>query len=163
MDKKDLSEQDICTKYIVPALQSAGWDIEKQIREQVSFTKGRIIVKGKTIARGEPKRIDFILYYKANTPIALIEAKDKHAVGDGMQQTLNYAESLEIPFVFSSNGDAFLEHDKTIGQGNSEQEIPLEAFPTPDELVNYLTLKVRTRVILDNGYFFVILLFRLLK
>lgn len=135
MDKKDLSEQDICTKYIVPALQSSGWDIKKHIREQVSFTKGRIIVKGKTIARGEPKRVDFILYYKANTPIALIEAKDnKHSVGDGMQQALNYAESLEIPFVFSSNGDAFLEHDKTVDQGTSEKEISLESFPTPDEL-----------------------------
>ena len=109
-----LSERDICTKYITPAIQEAGWDIQTQVREEVSFTKGRIIVRGKLHSRGEQKRADYILYYKSNIPIAIIEAKDNsHSVGAGMQQALNYAETLEIPFVFSSNGDAFLMHDRT--------------------------------------------------
>jgi type I restriction enzyme R subunit len=87
----------------------AGWDLDSQIREEVSFTAGRIIVRGKLVTRGKAKRADYILYYKPNIPIAVIEAKDNtHSVGDGMQQALDYAETLEIPFVFSSNGDGFL-------------------------------------------------------
>ncbi len=126
MDKKKLSERDICSKYITPAVTNAGWDLHTQIREEVSFTKGRIIVRGKMHARGEQKRADYILYYKFNIPIAIIEAKDNsHSVGDGMQQALNYAETLEIPFVFSSNGDAFLLHDRTGNATVTEQEISL--------------------------------------
>jgi type I restriction enzyme R subunit len=106
-DKKSLSERDICTKYITPAITTAGWDLHSQIREEVSFTKGRVIVRGKLHARGEQKRADYILYYKSNIPIAVIEAKAGHSVGAGMQQALNYAETLGVPFVFSSNGDAF--------------------------------------------------------
>ena len=110
MNKKDLSERDICTKFITPAVQRAGWDVMSQIREEVSFTKGRIIVRGKLVTRGKSKRADYILYYKPNIPIALIEAKDNtHAVGGGMQQGLEYGETLDIPFVFSSNGDAVRE------------------------------------------------------
>ena len=87
IDKKSLSERDICTKFITPALRKAGWDEMAQIREEVSFTKGRIIVRGKLVSRGKGKRADYILYYKPNIPIALIEAKDNtHATGDGMQQ-----------------------------------------------------------------------------
>ena len=87
IDKKSLSERDICTKFITPALRKAGWDEVAQIREEVSFTKGRIIVRGKLVSRGKGKRADYILYYKPNIPIALIEAKDNtHATGDGMQQ-----------------------------------------------------------------------------
>ena len=113
MDKKSLSERDICTKFITPALRTAGWDEMVQIREEVSFTKGRIIVRGKLVSRGKGKRADYILYYKPNVPIALIEAKDNaHAIGDGMQQGLDYAETLNIPFVFSSNGDGFVFHDR---------------------------------------------------
>ena len=98
MDKSSLSERDICTKFITPALRQAGWDEMSQIREEVSFTKGRIIVRGKLVSRGKGKRADYILYYKPNIPIALIEAKDNtHSVGDGMQQGLDYAETLEIP------------------------------------------------------------------
>ena len=101
-----------CTKFITPALRQAGWDEMAQIREEVSFTKGRIIVRGKLVSRGKGKRADYILYYKPNIPIALIEAKDNtHATGDGMQQGLDYAETLKIPFVFSSNGDGFVFHD----------------------------------------------------
>jgi type I site-specific restriction endonuclease len=112
--KKSLSERDICTKFITPALRQAGWDEMFQIREEVSFTKGRIIVRGKLVSRGKGKRADYILYIKLNIPIALIEAKDNtHAIGDGMQQGLGYAETLDIPFVFSSNGDGIVFHDRT--------------------------------------------------
>src|SRR5277367_1701628 len=114
MNKRDLSERDICTKFISPAVKRAGWDEKTQLREEVSFTKGRIIVRGKLVTRGKGKRADYILYYKPNIPIALIEAKDNtHSVGDGMQQVLEYAATLEIPFVFSSNGDGFVFHDRT--------------------------------------------------
>jgi type I restriction enzyme R subunit len=135
VSKKDLSERDICTRFITPAVKQAGWDIHAQVREEVSFTKGRIIVRGKLVTRGKPKRADYILYYKPNIPIALIEAKDNnHAVGDGIQQGLEYATTLDIPFVFSSNGDAFLFHDRT-GRGSQiESELPLESFPTPTQL-----------------------------
>ena len=113
-NKKNLSEHDICTKFITPAVRQAGWDVLSQIREEVSFTKGRIIVRGRLVTRGKAKRADYILYYKPNIPIALIEAKDNNsAVGDGMQQALGYAATLDIPFVFSSNGDAFLFHDRS--------------------------------------------------
>ncbi len=105
MDKRSLSERDICTKFITPAIKRAGWDEMLQIREEVGFTKGRIIVRGKLVTRGKSKRADYILYFKPNIPLALIEAKDNsHSVGDGMQQGLEYATTLDIPFVFSSNG-----------------------------------------------------------
>jgi len=135
VNQQKLSERDICTKYITPAIVQAGWDIHSQVREEVSFTKGRIIVRGKLHSRGEQKRADYILYYKSNIPIAIIEAKDNaHSVGAGMQQALNYAETLEIPFVFSSNGEAFLMHDRTGHSEVTEQQIGLSQFPTPAEL-----------------------------
>ncbi|MFI5253153.1 MAG: EcoAI/FtnUII family type I restriction enzme subunit R [Bacteroidota bacterium] len=135
IDKRTLTERDICTKYITPALEQAGWDSQLQIREQVYFTKGRIIVRGKLVSRGKSKFADYILYHKPNIPLAIIEAKDNtHTVGDGMQQGLGYAETLDIPFVYSSNGDAFIEHDRTRVSGTVEREIPLDAFPSPQEL-----------------------------
>ena len=135
MDKKSLSERDICTKFITPALRRTGWDEMAQIREEVSFTKGRIIVRGKLVSRGKGKRADYILYYKPNIPIALIEAKDNtHATGDGMQQGLDYAETLEIPFVFSSNGDGFVFHDRTGASAARETTLGLDAFPPPGDL-----------------------------
>jgi type I restriction enzyme R subunit len=134
-DKKSLSERDICTKYITPAITGAGWDLHSQIREEVSFTKGRIIVRGKLHTRGEQKRADYILYYKSNIPLAVIEAKENgHSVGSGMQQALNYAETLGVPFVFSSNGDAFLMHDRTGLAEKTEQELALDDFPSPAQL-----------------------------
>jgi len=134
-DKKSLSERDICTKYITPAITGAGWDLHSQIREEVSFTKGRIIVRGKLHTRGEQKRADYILYYKSNIPLAVIEAKENgHSVGAGMQQALNYAETLSVPFVFSSNGDAFLMHDRTGLADKTEQELALGDFPSPAQL-----------------------------
>ncbi|MGP8322326.1 MAG: EcoAI/FtnUII family type I restriction enzme subunit R, partial [Methanosarcinaceae archaeon] len=132
---KELSERDICTKYITPAIQQAGWDLHIQIREEVTFTDGRVIVKGQSTSRGSQKRADYILYYKPNIPIAVIEAKNnKFDVGDGMQQALGYAEMLDVPFVYSSNGDAFLEHDRTATSGNVERRIPLNGFPSPKKL-----------------------------
>jgi type I restriction enzyme R subunit len=135
MNKKELSERDICSKFITPAVQAAGWDLLTQIREEVGFTKGRIIVRGKLVTRGKSKRADYVLEYKRNLPLALIEAKDNnHTVGEGMQQALAYAQTLGIPFVFSSNGDAFLFHDRT-GAGDAiETEIALADFPSPQEL-----------------------------
>ncbi len=135
IDKKGLSERDICSKYITPAITGAGWDLHGQIREEVTFTKGRIIVRGKIHTRGAQKRADYILYYKSNIPLAVIEAKDNtHSVGAGMQQALNYAETLGVPFVFSSNGDAFLLHDRTGLAEKAEQELALSAFPSPVQL-----------------------------
>lgn len=135
MDKRSLSERDICTKFITPALRNGGWDEMLQIREEVSFTKGRIIVRGKLVTRGKAKRADYILYYKPNIPIALIEAKDNnHGVGDGMQQALDYAETLKIPFVFSSNGDGFVFHDRTGASAKREANLALDAFPPPADL-----------------------------
>ena len=135
MDKKSLSERDICTKFITPALRQAGWDEQLQIREEVSFTKGRIIVRGKLVSRGKAKRADYVLYYKPNIPLALIEAKDNtHSVGDGMQQGLEYAAILDIPFVFSSNGDGFVFHDRTGVSATKEANLGLNAFPSPTDL-----------------------------
>ena len=137
MSSSKLSERDICTKFITPALVAAGWDIATQIREEVSFTKGRIIVRGKLVTRGKGKRADYVLYYKPNIPIALIEAKDgSHSVGDGIQQALEYAETLDIPYVFSSNGDGFVFHDRTGAGAEKELTLALGAFPSPVELWN---------------------------
>ncbi len=135
IDKRSLSERDICTKFITPALRQAGWDEMLQIREEVYFTKGRIIVRGKLVSRGKAKRADYILYIKPNIPLALIEAKvNTHAMGDGMQQGLEYAETLDIPFVFSSNGDGFQFHDRTGAGSVSETTLTLDAFPSPADL-----------------------------
>jgi type I restriction enzyme R subunit len=135
MNKKDLSERDICSKFIGPAVKRAGWDGMIQIREEVNFTKGRIIVRGKLVTRGKAKRADYILYYKPNIPIAIIEAKDNnHSVGDGMQQALDYAVTLNIPFVFSSNGDGFVFHDRTGMSMEKEATLALDAFPSPKDL-----------------------------
>ena len=130
-----LSERDVCTKFITPALVSAGWDLHSQIREEVSFTKGRVIVRGKLHSRGKGKRADYILYFRPNQPIALIEAKDAtHGVGAGMQQGLDYGETLDIPFVFSSNGEGFLFHDRTGNAATTETALTLTQFPSPTEL-----------------------------
>lgn len=135
MNKKLLSERDVCTKFITPAISGSGWDLQKQIREEVTFTDGRIIVKGKTVSRGNPKRADYILYYKANLPLAVIEAKDNnHSVDSGMQQALGYGEVLDVPFIYSSNGDGFIEHDRTKSDGEIERELALGEFPSPGEL-----------------------------
>lgn len=143
MNKRLLNERDICRVFITPALRLAGWDEFAQTREEVLFTKGRIIVRGKLVTRGKAKRADYILYYKPNIPIAIIEAKDNnHGVGDGMQQGLEYAITLNIPFVFSSNGDGFVFHDRTGNSTDRETNLPLDAFPSPAQLwARYRTWK----------------------
>ena len=135
INKKALSEADICAKFITPAIGRAGWDDETQIRREVHFTKGQIHVRGKMVTRGKSKFADYILYYKPNIPIAIVEAKDNvHSVGDGMQQALDYAETLSIPFVFSSNGDGFVFHDRTGTLPEVESTLTLEEFPSPARL-----------------------------
>ena len=133
--KSGLSERDIITKYILPAIEASGWDKQTQIREEVSFTAGRIFVKGKKAKRGEKKRADIIIYYKPNIPVAVVEAKDnKHTVGAGMQQALEYAGTLDIPVAIASNGDGFvIQYRKNCGNVVSENA-DLDHFPTPAEL-----------------------------
>jgi type I restriction enzyme, R subunit len=135
VNRKDLNERDICSKFITPAVVKAGWDEMSQLREEVRFTKGRIIVRGRLVTRGKDKRADYILYYKPNIPIAIIEAKDNnHSIGAGMQQALDYAVILDIPFAFSSNGDGFVFHDRTGAAKTIETDLSLDAFPSPVEL-----------------------------
>ncbi len=131
LEKKTLSERDICTKFITPALTAGGkWDLLSQIREEVSFTKGRVIVRGQLSTCGEPKRADFILSYKPGIQLAIIEAKDNnHSVGAGMQQGVEYGEILDVPYVFSSNGDRFLFHDRTGQSQPVELEVTLPKPP----------------------------------
>ena len=150
MDKKKLTETDIRSKFITPALVGIDgnkWNLMTQIREESYFTKGRVIVRGKTVKRGDAKKADYILSYKPNLPLAVVEAKDNnHTIGAGMQQALEYAEILDLPFAYSSNGDAFLEHDRTVTSGSVTREIPLDQFPTPEELWNrYRKAKGYTR------------------
>ncbi|HIP48348.1 MAG TPA: DEAD/DEAH box helicase [Lutibacter sp.] len=135
MNKKDLSEADIKAKFITPAILKSGWDEHTQIGREIYFTDGRIYVKGKLTTRGKRKFVDYILFYKPNIPIAIIEAKDnKHSLKSGIQQALDYADILDVPFVFSSNGDGFYFHDKTATDGKIEQELSLNNFPSPNEL-----------------------------
>ena len=134
-EKKKLSERDICTKFITPAITASGWDYHHQIREEVNVTHGRVLVKGNSVSRAKPRRADYILYYKPNIPIAVIEAKDNnYIVGAGMQQALAYAEMMDIPFVFSSNGDGFLIHDRSGNYDPMERELSLSEFPRPVDL-----------------------------
>lgn len=140
-NKMVFSERDICTKYITPALQQAGWQLH-QFREEVRLTDGRVMVRGKLAARirnpdakGGPKRADFVLYGRPNIPIAVVEAKQaKFSIGHGMQQALVYAEMLDAPFAISSNGDGFLLHDRTGITEPIERELSLNDFPSLGEL-----------------------------
>lgn len=136
MNKKELSERDICSKFITPAITADGkWDLLNQIREEVYFTNGRVIVRGQLSTRGEPKRADYVLSYKPGIRLAIVEAKDNnHTVGHGMQQALEYGEILDVPYAFSSNGDAFLFHDRTGQSRPVEREIALADFPSAEEL-----------------------------
>jgi len=139
VDKKALSERDICTKFIAPAIAQAGWDIQRQVREEVTFTQGRVIVRGRLHTRGKARRADFVLYHAPNRPIAVIEAKDNtHGPGDGMQQALDYAEALDLPFAFTSNGDGFVFHDRTVDGATPgaavETHLRLDQFPAPADL-----------------------------
>lgn len=129
-----LSEEDTKRIEITPSIIAKGWDNRTQIRQELSFTKGRIMVRGKGIKRGEPKRADYVLFYKPNLPLAIVEAKAGYkTVSAGIQQAIDYAQTLNIPFVYSSNGKGFYEHDLLTGE---EKEISLADFPTPHELWN---------------------------
>ncbi|EAC0962660.1 EcoAI/FtnUII family type I restriction enzme subunit R [Salmonella enterica subsp. enterica serovar Newport] len=129
-----LTEADIITKRVMPAILKAGWDNTTQIRQEVKLRNGKVIVRGKVAARRTVKSADIVLYHKLNMPLAVIEAKaNKHEIGKGMQQALGYAHLLDVPFVFATNGDGFIFHDKT-ATGAIEREITLDEFPTPDEL-----------------------------
>lgn len=138
MDKKELSEIDICDLCITPALKDAGWDQIKQIRREVTLTPGPVIVRGNMSSRNKKKKkfADYVLYWEPGVPVAIIEAKDnKHTVSHGMQQALGYAEILEAPSAFSSNGDAFASHNKVpAADEDIETQFPLEQFPTPQTL-----------------------------
>lgn len=135
INKKELSEADIRTKYITPAILNAGWNIITQMREEYNVTKGRIVARGKSCKRESPLKADYVLFYKPNKPIAIIEAKDnKHTMSDGMQQALQYASMMNVPFVFSSNGDGFVFHNKYITEGDVETSLSLDEFPSPETL-----------------------------
>ncbi|PCO26485.1 EcoAI/FtnUII family type I restriction enzme subunit R [Morganella morganii] len=134
VNKTNMSETDIISKFILPAVKDAGWDDLTQIRQEVKLRDGKIVVRGKLASRIKVKSADIVLYHKPNLPLAVIEAKaNKHAISKGMQQGLDYAGLLDVPFVFASNGDGFIFHDKTNPQ-QLESEITLDAFPAPELL-----------------------------
>ena len=135
INKKELSEMDIRTKFITPAITNAGWHPITQMREEYKVTNGRIIARGKSCKREAPLKSDYVLFYKPNKPIAIVEAKDnKHTMADGMQQALQYASMMNVPFVFSSNGDGFVFHNKYITEGDVEVTLSLDEFPSPETL-----------------------------
>ena len=134
-NKKSLSETDIRTKFITPAIASAGWNLSLQMREEYKITNGRIIARRKVCKREAPLKADYVLFYKTNKPIAVIEAKDNnHTMADGMQQALQYADMMDVPFVFSSNGDGFVFHNKFVTEGPAEINLSLDEFPSPETL-----------------------------
>lgn len=138
INKAKLTETDIITKFILPAVKEAGWDDLTQIRQEVKLRDGKVVVRGQMAARKKVKSADIVLYHKPGLPLAVIEAKaNKHEIGKGMQQGLDYASLLEVPFVFASNGDGFVFHDKTADLAAGamlESEIRLEDFPSPAQL-----------------------------
>ena len=134
LTKKDFTEEDIKLRYITPALQESERDKNTQIRCEYYYTDGKINVRENVSQRGKGKKVDYLLSYKPNIPIAIVEAKDnKCTVSHGIQQAIGYAEDLDIPFAYSSNGDGFYEHDMITGL---ERELSMNEFPTPEELWN---------------------------
>lgn len=135
MNKKAMTEAEICQNFITPAIERAGWKRQTQIRREFTFTAGRVVVRGKVAVRGERRRADYVLFYQPHLPLAVVEAKDNtHPVGGGMQQAIAYAEALDVPFVFSSNGDGFLFHDRTGRSTPPERQLGLDEFPDPENL-----------------------------
>ena len=149
MDKRKLTETDIITKYILPAIETAGWDSMTQLRQEVKLRDGKVIVRGQIGMRTTVKSADIVLYHKPNMPLAVIEAKaNKHEVGKGIQQGVDYARLLDVPFIFASNGDGFIFHDKTAAAGQPiETQIGLNEFPSPQYLwQKYVAFKGYTDV-----------------
>ncbi|MEX2579936.1 MAG: DEAD/DEAH box helicase family protein [Verrucomicrobiales bacterium] len=135
MNKKELTETEIRTKFITPAIVDAGWDVMRQISEEKYFTDGKIFVRGQMVSKGKGKKADYLLYYEPNILLAVVEAKDNHhEIDGGLQQALGYAEILDTPFVFSSNGDGFAFHDRTGTFPGVETRLALDEFPAPAEL-----------------------------
>lgn len=133
LSKDQMSEEDIKLNFITPALVTRGWQNRITMETSVQFTDGKIVLTGNVPSRSAPKKADYVLYQNPYKPIAIVEAKDNHhTVSFGLQQAITYAQMLDVPFAYSSNGDAFFEHDFLTGQ---EKQIALDAFPTPDELI----------------------------
>lgn len=156
LTKKDLTEEDIKLKYITPALQKADWDIKSQIRCEYYYTAGKINVRENVAQRSKGKKVDYLLSYKSNLPIAIVEAKDnKVTVSHGIQQAIDYANDLDIPFAYSSNGDGFYEHNMITGE---EKEIGINEFPTPKELwqryLNEKNIDEEQEKIITEPYYF---------
>lgn len=155
INKKELKEQEIRTMFITPALKNKGWEVPVNMREELYFTDGRVLIAGNHHSVAEGKKADYLLYHKGK-PIAVVEAKDnKHAVGGGMQQAIDYAQILDLKFAYSSNGDAFLEHDFISGK---ERELQMNEFPTENELYDrYLASKNYTEEeqrIIETPYYY---------
>lgn len=152
-----INEEETRNRLIRPAIILAGWT-DAQIREEYAYTEGRIHVSGNTVKRGDRKKVDFLLEYRPNMPLVVVEAKHiGKPLGEGMQQALSYAEALDVPFVFSTNGEGFLFHDRTGQSTQTEQQIALDAFPTPTELhTRFLTWKGESpavRSAIDTEYY----------
>ncbi|MDR5658548.1 DEAD/DEAH box helicase family protein [Serpentinicella sp. ANB-PHB4] len=156
MGKRNLSEEDIKARYITPAITNAGWDIKKQVRLEYPFTAGRIILRGNVTARGKRKRADYVLSYKSNFPLAIVEAKDNnHSVGAGLQQAIDYAKALDVPYVYASNGEGFVEQNLITG---GVKELKLEEFPSPEALYKRYRIdkgidEAEEKVILEPYYY----------
>ncbi|EOA7408119.1 EcoAI/FtnUII family type I restriction enzme subunit R [Escherichia coli] len=136
LNLSNLTEADIITKCVMPAILNAGWDNTTQIRQEVKLRDGKVIVRGKVAARRTVKSADIVLYHKPGIPLAVIEAKaNKHEIGKGMQQGIEYARLLDVPFVFATNGDGFIFRNATAAEGEClEKQITLDDFPSPAEL-----------------------------
>ncbi|EFN6914063.1 DEAD/DEAH box helicase [Escherichia coli O10] len=136
LNLSNLTEADIITKCVMPAILNAGWDNTTQIRQEVKLRDGKVIVRGKVAARRTVKSADIVLYHKPGIPLVVIEAKaNKHEIGKGMQQGIEYARLLDVPFVFATNGDGFIFRDATAAEGERlEKQITLDDFPSPAEL-----------------------------
>lgn len=130
-----LNEYEIRSNYITPAIKNAGWKAIIQFREEYPITQGRIFTSNSEVKRNKPLHADYVLFYRPNIPLAVVEAKDnKHNIADGIQQALKYAKLLDVPFAFSSNGDGFIFHNKLVTGGDVEIPLNLNEFPTPEEL-----------------------------
>ena len=134
LDKKQMSEEDIKLNYITPALMDKGWKNKITMETKIQFTDGKINIRGNLVSRERPKKADYILYISSNNPLAIIEAKaNNYSISYGLQQAKDYAQTLDIPFAYSSNGDGFMEHDFLKG---TERQLSMSEFPTFDELLS---------------------------